>query len=245
MDGAGVKLDACSGTLKGSTQGLFLGSGLFGRTNAYDTFFEMPHEAIGMGKIIQLLDKTVTGTSCPGYGDSTDSCTLKWKATVTFVRTFHAESGEPEVKPAPPGEQQEQMPPPLDPTVPEIDESDLPELPGKPPESDDDDLFIPLPGSAKLAPSAASATVAVLCPAGCKGVAVATPLARRARAAAAAKPLARTRFSAKPGARRTVTLRFGAKARRAIRRAGGVRIALSVTPAGGAPIRRTAVVRAG
>jgi hypothetical protein len=241
MDGAGVRLDTCSGTLKGSTQGLFLGSSVVGRTNAYETFFEMPHEAVGMGKIIQLIDRTVTGTSCPGYTDSTDSCTLKWKATVTFVRTFHAEVGEPEVKPAP---QEEQAPAPPSPPAPKDDLDDL-FIPLPDPPDSDDDLFVPLPGSAKLAPSGASASVAVLCPTGCTGTAVATPLARGARAAAARKALARTRFAAKPGRRTTVRLRFGARARRAVRRAGGVRIALSARPRGSAPARHTVTLRSG
>ena len=243
MEGGGIRLDQCSGTLKGSTQGLSLASNALGRTHAYETFFEMPHEAVGMGKIIQLLNKTVTGTSCPNYNElGTDSCTLKWKATVTFVRTFHAEIGEPEVKPAPP---EEQPAPPAPPSDPPIDPEELP-VPPKPaplPE-DDDDLFIPLPGSAKLAPGNASATVAVLCPTGCKGTATATPKGGRARSAAA-KALARTRFTARPGVRTTVRLRFPNRARRAIRRAGGVKIALDVAPPGGAPIRRTVVLRAG
>lgn len=248
MEGGGVRVDQCTGMLKGTPQTFGVGSPGTGRTNAYETFFEMPHEAVGMGKIIQLLDRTVTGTSCPGYTEEqTDSCTLTWKATVTFVRTFHAESGEPGVKPAPPGEQ---TPPPAPaPPVQEPVELGPEDLP-LPPRRDEpaptlEDLFIPLPGSARLAPSGARATVTVVCPTGCQGTAVARPAGARARAAGAAKPLARTRFRAKPGVETVVALRLGARARRAVRRAGGVKITLDAAPKGGARVRRTVVVRSG
>jgi hypothetical protein len=46
----------------------------------------MPHEAIGMGKIIQLLQAHVAGDRCPGSAEHTASCVLDWKATVTFDR---------------------------------------------------------------------------------------------------------------------------------------------------------------
>ncbi|HEX8120037.1 MAG TPA: hypothetical protein VF549_02120 [Solirubrobacteraceae bacterium] len=241
MEGGTILLNSCSGTLKGGTAAVGLAGAGTGRAHPYDQFFEMPHEAIGMGKIIQLLSKDVTGTSCPGYGEYTDSCSLKWKATVTFTRTFTSSVGEPEVKP-PPQEEQPQPPPP--PANDDLDDVfvPLPEGPKQKTPDPLDDIFIPLPGAAKLDPSAASANVGIVCPAGCTGTAVATPLARGARASAA-KPLARARFTARPGVRTTIRLRFGAAARRAIRRAGGVRVALTARHGGTAPQRRTIAIR--
>jgi hypothetical protein len=92
------------------------------------------------------------------------------------------------------------------------------------------------------------ATVDVRCPAGCSGTVVAVPLPGgrgvRAGAAAAARPLARVRFTASAGRRAVVRLRFDARAHRAVRRAGGARITVTVTPRGGrTAVRRTVTVR--
>jgi hypothetical protein len=89
-----------------------------------------------------------------------------------------------------------------------------------------------VPRRAKLAPNASKASVQVTCAAGCSGTV-------RAYAAGPA-PLAKRSFSAKPGRATKVTLRFRGPARRAVRRAGGVR--LVVTAAGA---RRTAIARTG
>jgi hypothetical protein len=64
------------------------------------------------------------------------------------------------------------------------------------------------------------------------------------RAAASARALATKRVTLAHGGTRTVTMRFGTAARRAIRRAGGVRLALSVTPrAGGKAVRRSVTLK--
>ena len=239
MDGGGILLSSCTGKLGSGPWGLSLGSPATGHNHPFEQFFEMPHEAIGMGKIIQLLQRTVTGNNCPGYGEYTETCSLTWKATVTFTRTFTAEIGEPEVKPAPQEEQPQQQPPAKD----DLDDIFIPLPEPKPAEHDDmEDLIVPLPARANLDASGSQATVGVLCRTGCSGTAVATPLSRGARAAAA-KALARARFTAKPGRSTTIRLRFGTKARRAIRRAGGIRVALSVRPNGGVPQRRTITLR--
>jgi hypothetical protein len=241
MEGGTIYLNSCSGLLKGGSTAIGLGSPGTGRAHPYDQFFEMPHEAIGMGKIIQLLSKDVSGVNCPGYAEYTESCSLKWKATVTFTRTFTATIGDPVVQPAPASEQAPATPPapPAEP----IDDDLIVPLPPKQEEPGPlDDLFIPLPSGGRLDPSAASASLRVLCPAGCTGTAVATPLSRGARAAAA-RPLARARFTAKPGVKTTIRLRFGARARRAIRRAGGIQVALTARHSGAAAQRRTIALR--
>ena len=243
LAGGSIKLDQCSGAL--GTGPVSIGVGGTGgalQSNPWEQFFEMPHEAIGMGKIIQLLTKENSGVKCPGYYDMTEHCSLSWKATVTFVRTSHTTTDEMEdlipTPPAPP--QDPAMPAPLDPTEPAPPTPPTPQLP---PRDDMDDLLIPLPNGAKLDKHATKAILRVLCPTGCTGTAVATAArGAKARAAAKAKPLARTRFTAPAGRPATVTLRFGARARRAIRRAGGIKVALDVTPKGGARRRKTVAI---
>jgi hypothetical protein len=90
----------------------------------------------------------------------------------------------------------------------------------------DEDLVLPIqPGAAKLSRSAAFATVPVACSAACAGTVSATAAGSGGKArAAASRVLATRRFQATPGRPARVTLRFGAAARRAIRRAGGVRL---------------------
>ena len=241
LQGGDIKLNSCSGALGAGPYGMGIDGGDPSRLPPFMDFFEMPYEAIGMGKIIQLLDKTVTGVACPGYYDMTDSCTLRWNAKVTFVRTSHIEVGEPEVGPAPPEaydpiDPDEAVPnPPAPPAQPT-----QPSGPGLPPRDDLDDLFIPMPGESKLAPNAASATVTMLCPQGCRGTILATLLSGgRARGAAVKKTLAKKSFVAQAGRRTVVRLRFKPAARRAIKKAGGVKIALAATPDGGGATKRT------
>jgi len=88
LGGIGFLLPACTGSAAGGGgQSFTIGTG--GETiptGPWDQEFDMPHEAIGMGKIIQLLDANVTDAGCPGTDEFTASCALSWKATVTFVR---------------------------------------------------------------------------------------------------------------------------------------------------------------
>ncbi|MDW5595402.1 hypothetical protein VSS74_13720 [Conexibacter stalactiti] len=83
-------------------------------------------------------------------------------------------------------------------------------------------------GDARLAPGARSVTFTVRCPGGCSGSATAT---------AGRRTVGRTAVTVRAGAKggtQRITLRFGSKAARAaIRRAGGVRIALTLRAAGG------------
>jgi hypothetical protein len=223
LGGAWFHLPTCSGAFSPGPQGFGIeGTGAEIPFGPFDEPFEMPHEAIGMGKIIQLLESSATGTRCPGYGDGTASCALNWKATVTFVHTAQREL-EPGGDGADDG----------------LDESDIPDPPGPL-----DDLIIPMPPKrAKLSAGAERATLAVTCPVACTGTATAYPAERGARGAAR-RPLARLRFKGAARRATTVVLRFRSSARRAIRRAGGVRIQLHVSPrTGGKPVRRTVVLR--
>jgi hypothetical protein len=212
----------------------------------------MPHEAIGMGKIIQLLDANVTDDRCPGYGDRTVSCTLAWKATVTFVRTAQRElgpggGGQPPDGGSDPDGCLIPMPDP-DPACPDPDadaDDCLIPMPQPDPACPDPDVdLIPMPPkAATLSAGARQAKLKLTCRAACSGSATAYPTRRGARSSAR-RPLARTRFTGKAGRPITIVLRFRPKARRAIRRAGAVRIELRVAPAaGGRTLQRNAVLR--
>ena len=231
LDSVLLDLPNCTGLLAGNRGGIAVtnGDALF-PNGPFDTPFDMPHEAIGMGKIIQLLDDTVTGSRCPGYRDGTVSCSLAWSAKVTFVRT-----GQQEIGPVPdpaPGDEDLVVPLPGD------DEDLVIPLPGP-----DEDLIIPLPPRGKLSPRAERAQLSLRCATACSGQATAFAAQDRGHASAS-RALARTRFTGAPGRTTTVTLRFRPQARRAIRRAGGVRVVLGVTPrTGGRPTRRTVLLQ--
>jgi hypothetical protein len=218
LGGIGFILPACTGTLGGGPDAFTIGSGgqeiPFG---PFDKGFDMPHEAIGMGKIIQLLESHVTGNRCPGHGDNTASCALDWKATVTFVRIAqHGGGGGPD-----------------------IDDDLIP----MPPSGDDDLIPMP-PKRAKLSRNGKQAKLTLTCRVACAGSATAYAARRGAHGSAVARPLARTRFTGTAGRPTAIVLRFRPKARRAIRRARALRIELRVSPqAGGATTRRTVVLR--
>jgi len=223
IGGVDVALPSCSGmlgagqqvTIDGGNQPLGLGP--------LDALIDLPREAIDMGKIIELLEGTATGPQCPGYGVNTVSCTLSWKATVTFVRIAQYELA---LEPAP-------LPPPT------YDDDLIVPLPTR---TYDDDLIVPLP-SGKLNARAEQVKLGLTCSAACSGSATAYPVGGGAKASGL-RPLARARFSGTPGRKTTVTLRFRPQARRQIKRAGGVRVTLRISPrAGGKEVRRSLVLR--
>jgi hypothetical protein len=232
LGGISFHLPSCTGTVGTAPSSFGIGSGdpevLSG---PFDQAFDMPHEAIGMGKIIQLLDANVSGARCPGHGDHTASCVLNWKATVTFVRTAQRELGPGGGDQSPDGGSDPDgclipMPQP-DPACPDPDEELIPML----------------PKAATLSAGAQQAKLKLTCRAACSGSATAYP-ARRGARSSALRPLARTRFTGKAGRPITIVLRFRPKARRAIRRAGAVRIELRVAPAaGGRTVQRNVVLR--
>jgi hypothetical protein len=96
LGGIGFLLPSCTGILNGAAQSIRIGTGAETiPLGPWDQEFDMPHEAIGMGKIIQLLDANVTDEHCPGTDEFTASCALTWKATVTFVRKAKHGGGVP------------------------------------------------------------------------------------------------------------------------------------------------------
>lgn len=184
----------------------------------FDKTVELPHEAIGMGKVVELLERTVTGERCPNQTNATVSCTLTWKATVTFTRTRQQELTPPPSPPSPapaPPVAGDDLVMPLGPPAPALEPKPVPQP--RTAEAGSEPL---LPLAGRLTGRAATVTIA--CPAGCSGVATAS---------ARGTTLARTRFVAKAGRPARVTLRFGARARRVLRR--GTRVKVTATLTGG------------
>ena len=172
--------------------------------HTFDAWFSIPREAIGMGRIIQILHEDLTGNRCPNNRWGGADCTLSYDATVTFDK--FADFEEPAGPPAPraPGGAA---------------------TPGSPAAAAP--AAAPARASArataaKLAASAANATVRVSCPAGCSGTVTATLPSGRRAAAAKVPVLSRARFRVAAGATRRVVVRFSPTERRRIRRARGV-----------------------
>ncbi len=108
-----------------------------------------------------------------------------------------------------------------------ITEDDIPDVPPPPVLTEDD---IPMPGQPRLRPDGRKASAAVTCPAGCTGTVVAK---------VGSRVLARSRVRLAAGPRpQRVTVRFGRRAARAVRRAGRVRLAFTLRTATGEPVRR-------
>jgi hypothetical protein len=201
--------------------------------DAFDTAFFLPKEATDQGKIIQLLEQTpAQKAACALREPWTKSCTLDWSGTLTFDLVDVLK------------------------VTPDLDPGDLfvPVEP-KPARQRPRGSRMRVPRRASVAPDGSKASVKVDCPAGCSGTVRAFAAGSRSAAAghpaerthsagrgrsAATRPLAARHFSAKPGRPVKVTLRFRGAARRAVRRAGGVRL---VVTAGG--VTRTAIARAG
>jgi len=224
-----LTLPSCSGTLRGSDLVTLHGSDQQLGQGPFDAVFDLPNEAIDMDRIIQLLDGQKSGVECPGYETFTVACTLDWKATVTFVRTRQTTTEAAATE--------------------GVDESVFVPLPSQPPAPTpapapliDEDLVVPLP-SGKLDASGKQAKLSVTCSVACSGTASAY-LPGHGASASAAKPLAKARFSGQPGRQTTVTLRFPARARAAVKRAGRVRVALHATAlTGGEAISRNVTLR--
>jgi hypothetical protein len=217
-----VILPTCSGTLRDTDWVIVhraeeeLGMGPF------DANFELPHEAIDMDRIIQLLEGNEAGARCPGYEQGfTVSCALTWKATVTFVRTAQSELG---------------------PRAPELDDSVfVPLPPNAPAHVDDEDLVIPLP-TGRLDADAKQAKLTVTCSVTCSGT-VAAYLPGRGTGASVTRPLAKARFTGAAGRATTVTLRFPPRPRQLIKNAGGVRVAVhAVAPSRAGEVQRAVVI---
>lgn len=183
-----------------------VGSGIVGvlldEVHTFDTWFSIPREAIGMGRIIQLVHEDVTGNRCPNNQAGGANCRLTFDATVTFDKFYDSGADDSDSK----------------------DTSDDQES--------REERAVVRTAAAKLARSAAKARLLVTCPAACSGTVTATlPRGRRA-SSAKVRALARTRFRVAAGQTRRVVVRFSRAARRRIRRAGGVSLRVRTVSAG-------------
>ena len=192
--------------------------------SGYEPFtveIHLPPEAMRMGKVIQLYDQQVQPGYCPGdsNGSGVKACTLELKGTVTFLRTAASTKLVPyPAAPAPPG-------PSVHPG-PVTSPSNL----GPP---DDSDLLVPLTAkAASVAADASSATVNVGCTGRCAYV-VSVFAATGGARTAAARPLASAHGVLRSAGTKRLRLRFSARARRAIRRSGGLRVVVSASAPGG------------
>ena len=115
------------------------------------------------------------------------------------------------------------------------DAPEVPIVPGPTPQPDpEDDLLVPLVAKAKLAGNLSRASLPLACATACRGT---------LSAAAGGKIVARQRFALKAGRPGRPTVRFDRADRRAIRRAGKVRLTLTAS-GGGKAVRRTVTLRA-
>lgn len=206
----------------------------------FDATFTIPRDVIGMGYIEQLIPLQVfEGERCPHFlGEEVETCRLEWEAKIklTTLSEKPIDGGT-----TPPVQQpQTQPPPPSQPPAP-------PKPPAPKPDPEDDDWLVPLVPAAKasLSQTAAKASFSVSCAAGCTGTASLTA-GTGAKASTAArkrpKPLARASFKLAKGQTKRVTLKLGAKARRAVKKAGGARVVVR-TVAGGKATTKTLKLR--
>lgn len=228
-EGLGLEMP-CPGT---DPVGLMMsGAEPFGQ-GPLDTDFDLPAEAIGMGKIIQIVHSTPAQEAadrCPGRDDDTVRCTFSWEGTITFDRTGQTTSGgTPPAQPAP-----------AMPAKPPVSDDDL--LAPLVPPADDSDLLAPLvpAKTASLSKRGDRLSFKAACPSGCSG----TLTIGGAKAAAAAKKKAATvRFTVKAGkAARTVTVKLPAAMRKAVR-AKKAAVKLTLKPKGGKAVTRTLAVK--
>ncbi|HEX8085043.1 MAG TPA: hypothetical protein VF529_12200 [Solirubrobacteraceae bacterium] len=170
---------------------------------------------VGQQEVRFPISNVVTGPDCPGFDEETTLCELSWKAWVVFRKTGWEDVPDNE----------DDLLVPLVPDQPAPPAQPEPVRPAAKP------LVEAATTAAKL--TATSVSVPVTCATGCTGTATATLGGGKARAAADAKPLARKRFTIAPGATKRITLAIPKRARKAVRRAGAVKVTLAITPSGG------------
>lgn len=213
LGGLEVEVRECEGDRVTSPTTLVLDGGQHQLGNGpFDARVEMPHEAIGMGKLIELMEGTATGQQCPTRTNATVTCTLRWKATLTLTRTKQQELTSPSAPPEP----DVVVPPPPPPPPPAEEIEVLPLEPQRPPVAGEIEV-LPLRGRL----TATGATVTIACPAGCSGT---------VKAARGGRRVARARFTAAGGTPTQVRLRFrrGAGAVKIVVAAGGERRTLTL-----------------
>ena len=203
-----------------------------GGMSLFEQRFELPPDAVGMGKIVQVVKPQpgqVLAGNCPGYSQAPGercSATLAWSGTITFTK-IAGTTPAPTPKPVDDGDDL------IAPLV----------VPPKPPVDDGDDLIAPLvPAKPKVGPGAKTVTFKASCPAGCAGTAVVTPAGGTRASAAAAAKRAVLRFRVAAGGARTVRLTLPASVRRKLRGAKRAKLVVTLTPPKGAPRRTTLTV---
>lgn len=200
----------------------------------FDQVFELPPEAVGAGKVVQLVQPRpgqVIPVQCPGYSQARgERCTskLEWSGQVVFTKIGETpDQGDDLITPLTPA------PPVPAPPAPAP-------APAPRPIDDGDDLITPLvPARASVDRSGRTVSFRAGCAAGCTGTAVLSTATTRVRAAGArSRRLVTLRFKVAAGAPRTVRLRLPAGARAGLRRARSARLAITLRGPGTATTRK-------
>jgi hypothetical protein len=200
----------CAGGSGFSIQGVLVNG-----SHMFDTFFSVPRDVIGMGRIINLVHEVVTDKRCPynNLGDS--NCNLTWDASITLDKFYDSgpegSSGGGSSNGSGGGS-------------------------GKAPAGKGGKVR---PSAAKLSLDAAKAILLMTCLAddSCEGIVTATLPRGHRSSAAKARVLARSKFKVAAGTSKRVVVRFSHAARRKIRHAGGVSLRVRTVSAGKAAER--------
>lgn len=200
----------------------------------FDQVFELPPEAVGAGKIVQVVNPRpvqVIPVQCPGYSQARgERCTskLEWSGQVVFTKIGETpDEGDDLITP-------------LAPAPPQPAPTPTP-APAPRPFDDGDDLIAPLvPARASIDRAGRTVSFRAGCAAGCAGTAVLSTTTTSARSAGARRrPLVTLRFKVAAGAPRTVRLTLPARARAGLRRARSARLAVTLRGPGTATTRKT------
>ena len=211
---------------------------------AMDTTFELPLEAIGMGKIIQNVSAASsqrTPEFCPGKDQHTDGCAFSWTGKLTFNKVGEWQyAGDLPSAPIDPRAEaianavdQYGKDEPVDPRADAI--SKAVEQYGK------EQAFDPRADAISKAVEQYGKELrfTAVCQSGCTGTAEILPRAGRkpltARAAAARKALAKLKFKVRAGKPRQIRLKLPPKARAALKRIGGANVKITLRPKTGRP----------
>ena len=219
----------------------------------FDAQFSLPHEAIGMGKIIQNIYASPANRSpqfCPAKDVHTTSCEFNWTGQLTFTKVAEWQYGIETPGQQPPS-------PPFDPRADAI--SRAVEQYGKEPfdpRADAISKAVEQYGKETMDPRAQIISDAVAqygreiqfkagCTAGCTGTAVITPAAGPTPKAyaAARKALAKLRFKVAAGKPRIIRLKLTPKARAALRRARNAKVHITLKPRSGPTRKVTLALR--
>ena len=211
----------------------------------FDAQFTLPHEAIGMGKIIQNISAAPAQRSpqfCPGKDGHTTACEFNWTGQLTFTKVAEWQYGIET-----PGQE-----PPVDPRAEAISKAvaQYGQEPPVDPRADAISKAVAQYGQEPVDVRAQIISDAVAqygreiqfkagCSGGCTGTAVITPGSGPTPKAyaAARKALAKLRFEIPAGKPRVIKLKLTPKARAALRRARNAKVHITLKPRSG-PTRK-------